>query len=49
MAVMNGFRAELFDRVLGLNGHLNVYSQDSYPLTDYDALAAKIRAVPSRA
>ena len=47
MAVMNGFRAELFDRVLGLNGHLNVYSQDSYPLTDYDALAAKIRAVPN--
>lgn len=46
MAVMNGFRAELFDRVLGLNGHLNVYSQDSMPLTDYDALVAKIKAVP---
>lgn len=46
MAVMNGFRAELFDRVLGLNGHLNVYSQDGFPLTDYDKLAAKIRAVP---
>ena len=46
MAVMNGFRAELFDRVLGLNGHLNVYSQDSYPLTDYDPLVAKIKAVP---
>ncbi len=47
MAVMNGFRAELFDRVLGLNGHLNVYSQDGFPLTDYDKLANKIRAVPN--
>ncbi len=27
MSVMNGFRAELFARVLGLNGHLNVYAQ----------------------
>ena len=45
MAVMNGFRAELFDRVLGLNGHLNVYSQDGYPLTNYDGLVAKIGAV----
>ncbi len=27
MSVMNGFRAELVSRILGLNGHLNVYSQ----------------------
>lgn len=27
MAVMNGFRAELFSRILGLNGHLNLYAQ----------------------
>jgi len=46
MSVMNGFRAELFDRVLGLNGHLNVYSQDGFPLTDYETLAQKVRAVP---
>lgn len=26
MSVMNGFRAELFQRVIGLNGHMNVYS-----------------------
>ena len=44
MAVMNGFRAELFDRVLGLNGHLNVYAQDGL-LVDYAPLADKIRAV----
>ena len=46
MAVMNGFRAELFDRVLGLNGHLNVYSQDGYPLTEYAPLVEKLKAVP---
>ncbi|MDD2325855.1 MAG: lipoprotein-releasing ABC transporter permease subunit [Alphaproteobacteria bacterium] len=45
MSVMNGFREELFSRVLGLNGHLNVYSIDGYPLTNYDALAARIRTV----
>ncbi|MFT5489020.1 MAG: lipoprotein-releasing system permease protein, partial [Alphaproteobacteria bacterium] len=26
MSVMNGFRAELLDRILGLNGHMGVYS-----------------------
>ncbi len=28
MSVMNGFRAELMGRLLGLNGHLNVVSQE---------------------
>lgn len=37
MAVMNGFRAELFSRVLGLNGHLNVYAQRGY-ITKFDEL-----------
>jgi lipoprotein-releasing system permease protein len=27
MSVMNGFRTELIDRVLGLNGHMNISSQ----------------------
>ncbi|HER26560.1 MAG TPA: lipoprotein-releasing system transmembrane subunit LolC, partial [Rhodospirillales bacterium] len=45
MSVMNGFRAELLDRILGINGHLSVYSQ-SDKMTDFDDLAAKIRAVP---
>jgi lipoprotein-releasing system permease protein len=34
MSVMNGFRAELTDRVLGLNGHINVVGQ-SGTITSY--------------
>jgi lipoprotein-releasing system permease protein len=45
MAVMNGFRIELVDRILGLNGHLGVYGQAN-SLTDFDAVAQKVRAVP---
>ncbi|HYD69599.1 lipoprotein-releasing ABC transporter permease subunit [Azospirillum sp.] len=46
MAVMNGFRAELLGRVLGLNGHLNIYAAQGGPLRDYDALAQALRATP---
>ncbi|MBI1327144.1 MAG: lipoprotein-releasing ABC transporter permease subunit [Alphaproteobacteria bacterium] len=41
MSVMNGFRAELFDRILGLNGHINVYVPGQ-PLEDYKDLVKKI-------
>jgi lipoprotein-releasing system permease protein len=43
MAVMNGFRQELFDKMLGLNGHVVVHSLGSF--TDYDDVAARIRDV----
>jgi lipoprotein-releasing system permease protein len=45
MAVMNGFRQELFSRVLGLNGHAVVAAYDG-ALTDYDAVAAEVRKIP---
>jgi len=44
MAVMNGFRQELFNKMLGLNGHVVVHSLTNF--TDYDDVANKIRAVP---
>jgi len=44
MAVMNGFRKELLDKILGLNGHLLVEPIDS-PLTDWEAVAARISGV----
>jgi lipoprotein-releasing system permease protein len=45
MAVMNGFRKELLDKILGLNGHLLIQPLDS-PLTDWDAVAARVAMVP---
>ncbi len=44
MAVMNGFRAELLTRILGINGHLVVQPIDT-PLEDYDAVAQRINGV----
>ncbi|RJT41908.1 lipoprotein-releasing ABC transporter permease subunit [Mesorhizobium waimense] len=45
MAVMNGFRAELLTRILGVNGHLIVQPLDS-PLEDYAQVAGRINGVP---
>src|SRR5215216_5890006 len=45
MAVMNGFRQELLDKILGLNGHLLVQPLDK-PLTDWEELADRIARVP---
>jgi len=44
MSVMNGFRQELFGRILGLNGHMNVYSLNG-PLYDYDFLKSKVEPI----
>ncbi|MBL8806587.1 MAG: lipoprotein-releasing ABC transporter permease subunit [Rhodospirillales bacterium] len=45
MAVMNGFRAELLGRILGLNGHLTISGQ-AVPLQDWQGLADRIRKLP---
>lgn len=40
MAVMNGFRAQLYEKILGLNGHAVVYRiQGTGPYNGYDELA----------
>ncbi len=44
MAVMNGFRVELMDRILGVNGHIKVESW-SGALMDFDATAEKLRQI----
>jgi lipoprotein-releasing system permease protein len=44
MAVMNGFRGQLLEKILGINGHVIVQPIDS-PLTDYSAVAARIAGV----
>jgi lipoprotein-releasing system permease protein len=45
MAVMNGFRKELLDKILGLNGHLLVQPLEQ-PLTDWEVVAERISKVP---
>jgi lipoprotein-releasing system permease protein len=45
MAVMNGFRGELIDNILGVNGHLVLNPIDS-PLTDYAEVSDRVSAVP---
>lgn len=44
MSVMQGFRTKLLDQLLGVNGHAFVLGDQ--PITDYDALAKKLAAVP---
>ena len=35
MSVMNGFRAELLDRILGINGHIGLMAPNGYPFNNY--------------
>ncbi|OYR18875.1 lipoprotein-releasing ABC transporter permease subunit [Brucella thiophenivorans] len=44
MAVMNGFRAELLSRILGINGHLIMQPIDR-PLDDYASLITRIDGI----
>jgi lipoprotein-releasing system permease protein len=44
MAVLNGFRKELLDKILGLNGHIVVQPLES-PLTDWKDVADRIGQV----
>ncbi len=45
MAVMNGFRQELFQKILGVNGHILVH-KIQVPFEDYEEAAKKLAAVP---
>src|SRR6266550_11183 len=45
MAVMNGFRKELLDKILGLNGHLLIQPLEQ-PLTDWEPVSERIAGVP---
>ena len=45
MSVMNGFRKELLDKILGLNGHLLVQPLEQ-PLTDWAVVAERLSRIP---
>ena len=44
MAVMNGFRAELLSRILGINGHMVVQPVDR-PFEDYEDLSVRLELI----
>ena len=45
MSVMNGFRHDLMDKMIGLNGHMFLQGVET-PLTDYDAVTERVSKVP---
>jgi lipoprotein-releasing system permease protein len=45
MAVMNGFRKELFTKILGLNGHV-VVNKINAPFDDYPEIAKRLEGLP---
>jgi lipoprotein-releasing system permease protein len=45
LSVMNGFRKELLDKIVGINGHIFMAPIDS-PLRDYAEVAARVAQVP---
>ena len=46
LAVMSGFEKSLQDKILGINSHIWLFSQQASYLEDYDDIAAKVRALP---
>ncbi len=46
MAVMNGFRKELFSKILGLNGHVIVQKVGGDDFDGYDEAAERLATLP---
>src|SRR5690606_22725416 len=47
MAVMNGFRNQLFEKILGVNGHVIIYKLASAgPFDDYAEVAKRVERAP---
>ena len=45
MSVLNGFRAELLDKIFGFSGHATFYHQDLSPIPDFEELQARLEKV----
>src|SRR5690606_28438363 len=46
MSVMNGFRAELMGRILGLNGHLTIHAEAGTSLRDFEFVTEAVAGMP---
>ena len=47
MSVMNGFRAELIGRILGLNGHVGIYAAENRGIENFDDLSLTLAEFPA--
>src|SRR2546430_600051 len=45
LSVMNGVRGEMIKSIIGLDGHITVYS-NSKSIADYESISKKIAALP---
>jgi lipoprotein-releasing system permease protein len=45
MAVMNGFRTELLDKILGFSGHATIVSETRAPIADFERMAEQLGAI----
>ena len=46
-SVMNGFRNNLYDRILGMNGHITIFAYQGHEIPDIDALKKKLESDPN--
>lgn len=46
LSVMNGVRQDMIKSIVGLDGHVTVYSNNAKGITDFDALSKQIAAMP---
>ena len=45
MSVMNGFKAELLNRILGINGHISIVSSAGYPFNNYKKAVSDLQSI----
>lgn len=45
MSVMNGFKAELLNRILGINGHISIVSSAGFPFNNYKKAVEDLQSI----
>lgn len=45
MSVMNGFKAELLNRILGINGHISIVAAPEFPFNNYQKATGQIQGI----
>lgn len=45
MSVMNGFKEELLNRILGINGHISIVSSAGFPFNNYKKAVADLQSI----